>query len=576
MKTQNALLGALPIIAKMLGQQLGVEVVIGASQACTDGKTIYLPSLPADSESLAILANGYIDHEAAHIRFTDFTVEKPPGLPGEFLNLLEDIRIERALGTRYPGSRHNLAALTGYLEQLDPSQPASQAPIADQVFAALYALLRARVLDQVALEPVAQTMIKRLEERLPEGALVKLLALAFEVRKTTSTSEVLALAQRIVAMLQDEAKQAPAPNGKGGSAQESGVAPEPSPSSGNNPSTSLPEPGTAKNALASAAIAAAGKHATNPSEVATDESGLQAQGNASTPSAVDRYTALQALLAASAGTAPDVGEHVRQRLNSAVRQDRLRVELAELACPPVNRDALKCCCEARAGTAALRRRLTTLVQVSRAADRWRSCRGRLDPRQLYRVGLNDPRVFVRQHEHPAPNTAVAVLLDRSSSMDAQMQLANQAVLATLLALDEIDGVASWAAAFPGHTRSHVVPLKRFEEHTQRVAGRFQIDAHGSTPLASALWRAAFELCQRSEPRRLLIVATDGKPSNVPACLDLIVRARASGIEVLGLGIGLSLEHVAAVFGSRDAVAIQTIRDLAPALFDVLERKLLAA
>ena len=68
MKTQNALLGALPIIAKMLGQQLGVEVVIGASQACTDGKTIYLPSLPADSESLAILANGYIDHEAAHIR----------------------------------------------------------------------------------------------------------------------------------------------------------------------------------------------------------------------------------------------------------------------------------------------------------------------------------------------------------------------------------------------------------------------------------------------------------------------------------------------------------------------------
>ena len=66
---KNPLLGALPIIATLLGQKLGVKVVIGGRQAATDGQVIVLPSLPADGDpSLAVLANGYIDHEAAHIR----------------------------------------------------------------------------------------------------------------------------------------------------------------------------------------------------------------------------------------------------------------------------------------------------------------------------------------------------------------------------------------------------------------------------------------------------------------------------------------------------------------------------
>ena len=69
---KNPLLGALPILAKMLGRRLGVQVVIGADAAHTDGQTIYLPALPADDAALAILANGYIDHEAAHLRYTDF------------------------------------------------------------------------------------------------------------------------------------------------------------------------------------------------------------------------------------------------------------------------------------------------------------------------------------------------------------------------------------------------------------------------------------------------------------------------------------------------------------------------
>ncbi|PJI37334.1 MAG: VWA domain-containing protein, partial [Rhizobium sp.] len=96
-----------------------------------------------------------------------------------------------------------------------------------------------------------------------------------------------------------------------------------------------------------------------------------------------------------------------------------------------------------------------------------------------------------------------------------------------------------------------------------------------TPLANALWRTGHELLQRPEPRRLVVVATDGEPDDLSGVDNILVRCRASGIEIVGLGIGQSLDHVQAVFGVRHAVSIATIEALAPALFAVLERQLVA-
>ena len=63
----------LPLLASVLGNQYGVTVEIGGSEAYTDGKTIHLPVLPLDSEpELITMIKGYTDHESAHIRETDF------------------------------------------------------------------------------------------------------------------------------------------------------------------------------------------------------------------------------------------------------------------------------------------------------------------------------------------------------------------------------------------------------------------------------------------------------------------------------------------------------------------------
>ena len=608
----DPLVGALPIIAKALGRRLGVNVVIGArSQAGTDGQTIDLPPL-------AVLANGFIDHEAAHVRYTDFTVAKPAGLAGLLTNLLEDIRVERALGAAYPGSRRNLAALVDHLESQEPAVPPPDAPVLRQVLGALLYLLRARLLGQTALAAGAAALEARLDARLPEGAVVQLLALAFEVRHATSTAAVIALAERIVAMLHEEAQPPPPddPVGTGRSAGSGDPGGRP-PSLAGDPAGSPPassdasidrppslagdpagNPPAASGAPTHAGPSApAGDPAGNPpapsgaptggsspaagepAEAGPADSPAAGAAGAGSPNA--RHAALVALLAAGETDAVaglDVGARAGARLNAlAAGHPEARTGLAEYGVAPPNLDPAAAVARARAATALLRRRLGVLVQAQRDEDAWRARRGRrLDPASLYRPSAGQPVRFVRRAARDAPETAVGLLLDRSSSMRGAMALASQAVLATALALNELSGVACWVAAFPGAASDRVVPLVGFAERARRVAGRFDLGAVGGTPLATALWRAGYELSQRPEPRRLLVVATDGEPDDVGAAQQIIGRCRAGGIEVIGLGLGQHLAAVQAVFGARDATAITALAELAPALFALLERRLTSA
>ncbi|MDV7400796.1 hypothetical protein RZS08_55785, partial [Arthrospira platensis SPKY1] len=74
-----------------------------------------------------------------------------------------------------------------------------------------------------------------------------------------------------------------------------------------------------------------------------------------------------------------------------------------------------------------------------------------------------------------------------------------------------------------------------------AAGRPRASAQGvrgiRAPGGGPVRRAGAELARRPEPRRLLVVATDGDPDDVEAARQIIARCRAGGIEVLGLGIG---------------------------------------
>ncbi|MBN1489881.1 MAG: hypothetical protein JXA69_08185, partial [Phycisphaerae bacterium] len=159
-------------LARTLTEQFGVQVVCQGDNAWTDGRQIVLPTLPgpltrragdarspaldaprpptADSEracsatagqgpegtrhasgpasqgepsteDLERLVIGYLDHEMAHVAFSDFQVaaefsRKHRGFEG-ILNVVEDALIERLAMQRWPGVRRNLDRM---FEQIRP------------------------------------------------------------------------------------------------------------------------------------------------------------------------------------------------------------------------------------------------------------------------------------------------------------------------------------------------------------------------------------------------------------------------------------------------------------------------
>ncbi|RLD03302.1 MAG: VWA domain-containing protein, partial [Chloroflexi bacterium] len=110
---------SLPIVAKAMGDQMGVNVVIRGVEAITNGKIIYLPELPKDDAEATLLARGFLDHEAAHVRLTDFSVINNDNNPSlkNLINIIEDIRIEQKMGQIYPGCAVNLRNLANHLAE---------------------------------------------------------------------------------------------------------------------------------------------------------------------------------------------------------------------------------------------------------------------------------------------------------------------------------------------------------------------------------------------------------------------------------------------------------------------------
>ena len=105
------ILNSLPLLASVLGRNYGVTVQIGGDSAYTNGNEIHIPSLPLNcDEEMVGLARGYIDHESAHIRFTDFEVlqeAKLDPVTHHLWNSIEDWRVEERLSSLYPGCRQH-------------------------------------------------------------------------------------------------------------------------------------------------------------------------------------------------------------------------------------------------------------------------------------------------------------------------------------------------------------------------------------------------------------------------------------------------------------------------------------
>ena len=218
-KASQTIFAALPIVAAAYGEKFGVKVIVGGQQAMTDGQTIVVPNVQGDRFGDALW--GYLAHEAAHVRMTDFEVGRDEIARSDFLrtmlNTFEDCRIEREMIKLYPGTARTLNAVAAYMVDQGHYQIPTRDTHPAGIFEAycLY-FLQCKIVRQHAIEDTLVATTAVYEQVIPKGVQVRLAVLLGRAGQLKSTADALVLSREVLRMVEEEAQkeqdaQQPAP-----------------------------------------------------------------------------------------------------------------------------------------------------------------------------------------------------------------------------------------------------------------------------------------------------------------------------------------------------------------------------
>ncbi|EKR8724740.1 VWA domain-containing protein [Vibrio cholerae] len=548
----HPLKNALPIVAAAYGEKFGVKVLIQGQDAFTDGERIVIPTANPDDPHYQQIAWGYLAHEAAHIRHTNFDmVQKASSKPirKALLNIIEDVRIENELTKDYPGTRRSISQVIEYMVDTQQMSIPEQLEPASNLQAWLLFRLRCHFLGQKALTPLYQAIDERVRQLFPAAAMSRLSAMLTAVPSLASTGEVLKLVDAIVAMLEEESRP-PQDESDADSGNDIGQ----DASNGSNSSSGSQTPETGSSATGDAAE-------TGDSDNSDQADNLR-----------------QALEASAAQFEPDTFAQVAEVLSEQAEghQGVTPLSLPQAEQAMLGDEAILTLSASE--SAQIRARLRGMVQSSQDNRNHAKRHGlRVATHRLAASQAGESRLFIQRQPRIAPNAAVHLLVDISGSMGKPIgegnrkyfHVANEAALALSMALEGIPGVVPAVSYFPGiHQEVSIALLPK--QSVRHRAACFDQKPRGCTPMAQAMWFAANSLLAQKQKRKLMIVLTDGDPDDWAATHDIVERCRRSGFELLGIGI--QTRSVEKFF--PQSIVINDVKDLKRELFEVTQQLLI--
>ena len=548
----HPLKNALPIVAAAYGEKFGVKVLIQGQDAFTDGERIVIPTANPDDPHYQQIAWGYLAHEAAHIRHTNFEmVQKASSKPirKALLNIIEDVRIENELAKDYPGTRRSISQVIEYMVDTQQMCVPEQLEPASNLQAWLLFRLRCHFLGQKALTPLYQAVDERVRQRFPAAAMSRLSAMLTAVPSLVSTGEVLKLVDAIVSMLEEESRP-PQDESDADGGDDIGQD--------------------------------ASNYSNNSSDSQTPEADSSAMGDAAETGDSDHSDQAdnlrQALEASAAQFEPDTFAQVAEVLSEQAEghQGVTPLSLPQAEHAMLGDEAILTLSASE--SAQIRARLRGMVQSSQDNRNHAKRHGlRVATHRLAASQAGESRLFIQRQPRIAPNAAVHLLVDISGSMGKPIgegnrkyfHVANEAALALAMALEGIPGVVPAVSYFPGiHQEVSIALLPK--QSVRHRAACFDQKPRGCTPMAQAMWFAANSLLAQKQKRKLMIVLTDGDPDDWAATHDIVDRCRRSGFELLGIGI--QTRSVEKFF--PQSIVINDVKDLKRELFEVTQQLLI--
>lgn len=585
---------SLPIVARALSDQFGVKVTVGGSTAYAsqqgDAFTINIPFYQ-NAEKLSDVLLGYLVHEAAHVRYTEFPILKDgiparakqgynPSVLHQLVNITEDLRIERAIGRRFPGVPSYLKALNHFVFNED-TQPTDDPAVAFINGLLLCGFKRYHALN-IPVEQSQSDFIRLFGQNMFDTAM-DLLGLAINA---PSIADCLDISCRLYDLAVDAFNE----NQQDQQDQPSGTDDD----SSSEPCSDNSQPGADNGSPDSEADADGNSSGEQSSQGTADQPGGEPDNDDNSASGGDdssgNSTGSSSSKTANSDpfaniTDDDLQEVIKgagERLNDCIKDNVSPSERTPAATPfgiaPAKRHATSEASVLRGVQAAsgLRQSMHGLLQGMQQTRRTHKETGRvMDTRRLASALLGETKLFRHKSKAVEFNSAFTVLLDSSSSLGADMVEAEAAVVSLLFALDGIKGVTSSAYHFPHATTNNVGLLKAREQSFRAAvnAKQFGTSASGCTPLEEALWPALSDLLNARADRHVLIVVTDGKPDSSAPVIQMVNDAKNEGVVVIGIGFGgANASLMTSLFGDT-GVAVGSVSALRGKLLEVTRKAL---
>lgn len=553
LRRAKAMMGSIPIFAQQLceGAKCNVAFNYGATTAYTDGVTVTMPALPIPSsdeevhiaEQLADLVMCYIPHEVGHIRYSCFEVIKDADSPllMSLLNAIEDPRMELDMISKFPGARGQLdrglerLAAMGHFDDLTASDSPAQLV---SIYTLYYLRGHLRLSDEfigraersrdAVVEVFGERFVERLEILLDSDGTCML-----------GTKDALKLSKEIVKAIQEEKDRAKAEQPSPSQPQDdtAGEGAEEESSSGDDAADSNQSGSGDSDSVDDSTSDQAG-------ETDGNEGASNGNGDGTGPSSdgtSDTETPFDQALNSSEVACKDLGDLMAGALEAAKHEASENFQSDDLICtsvgdgkdpapspiiPGFNPDA------AITASRRLKTRLRSLMQTMTLSRANESVRGsRINSRKAFRSSNYNRRMFIHQDDNKGVETAVFLLCDRSGSMDHIMVPTRDSVYAIADAMSSVTGVKIGAGLFPSNSILFPIGHK-----VSNYVDRMNFYPGGSTPLGEGMTMALSQLFKRREPRKIMVVVTDGEPDSLPYAKAMVATAEERGVEVFAVGI----------------------------------------
>ena len=609
MKKLNGLETTLERVGRILSRKYNISVRCKGNECKTDGRTIWLPALPDNiSESLWTLVRGELDHEAAHILFSDFNgpmknfKQKWGDFGFDTLNVIEDVRVNYAMQKEYPGSRQNILHS---IAEITLTHPINQMPLPVRFLCGLFLAGMDLPYDQYgkdAIELVEQ--FKNNAERF---------------KSLRNTDEACAMAESILKRLKHQAERESQSSSSQQSKNKQGNQESQSQSSSCKTDKQSPEEDLQSSQIDSSSGEEQSDNLHRDLNDHKDDSGDQKDDSSSkTPFSSNSNKsdktedAVQgALEQALAGQYSSTGhpfeikgtirEQVREEFGDGTNQAyRVYDPSLDKAVVPLSLDNGETYQNlsnvVRPHLGALRQQLIRTLR-SRDARFWVSDQeeGQVNSKRLYALlNQGSNKVFRQIQECESDSVAVSLLIDLSGSMNGpRIYLARQVAILFAETLNqlripsEVIGFTTEPSkrAFARLTRETGMDLqelsklytrffpcvysifKAFEEPFRALKPRIPaMNALEYTPIDDAILFTAKRIIVRKETRKIILVLTDGEPYSGNPAMQLTVikhleenlrKCEQAGIECVAVGI--KTDYVKNFF--KENVVVQNLPEL---------------